>query len=119
MLGPLQLAAAFTVVLVVLGPQKAQDLGRQLGKAMRELKKAKDEFTHSFNSDDDFDLNSEPSNYDYRRYDETAAISSPPEDETATSVPVGDFSAAAFSDSTDDYGVSASQAPPNVVPRGK
>ena len=119
MLGPLQLAAAFTVVLVVLGPQKAQDLGRQLGKAMRELKKAKDEFTHSFNSDDDFDLNSEPSNYDYRRYDEPAALP-PAEDEVKVSVAkVGDFSAAAFSDSTDDYGVQSSQQPAKTVPRSK
>ena len=118
---PIQIGIALIVVLLIFGPDKVPELGKQLGKAMRDLRRAKEEFTNSFHVDDDYLSNNEPSNYVYRRYDEpdalaaneNAAIAAKPDP------PRGDFAAAAFSDSTDDYGVQAKPTVENTVTRSK
>ena len=38
-LGPLELVAIFIVALLVFGPQKLPEIGRQVGKAVREFRK--------------------------------------------------------------------------------
>ena len=50
--GPLELVIILVVVLVIFGPKRLPDLGRSLGKGMREFKdsvtgKDKDELTES------------------------------------------------------------------------
>ena len=45
-LGPLELVAIFVVALLVFGPDKLPEMGRQVGKAFREFKK----FQESMNS---------------------------------------------------------------------
>ena len=41
---PMHLLFILAIVLIIFGPGKLPDLGRGLGKGIREFKKAKDEF---------------------------------------------------------------------------
>jgi len=43
-LGPLEIVVIFVVALLVFGPQKLPELGRQLGKALREFQRVQDQF---------------------------------------------------------------------------
>jgi sec-independent protein translocase protein TatA len=61
-LGPIQMVVLLAILLVVFGPDKLPEMGKQLGKALRELMKAKQEFMDSINLDDDSD-HSRNSNY--------------------------------------------------------
>lgn len=49
-IGPLEIALVLIVALVILGPKKLPDMGRSVGKGMREFKEAV-----SGNSNDDDD----------------------------------------------------------------
>jgi TatA/E family protein of Tat protein translocase len=117
------------VVLVVFGPQKLPEIGMQLGRALRDLKRASNEFTSHLNLDDDRDrINPyEPPRYDSyeNSYSTNAAYNSsynstdtpqltsgeaPWETGTEKSVTTtppatparrGDFAASAFSDGDD------------------
>lgn len=44
-IGPLDLTVVFMVALLVFGPKKLPDVGRQLGAALRDLRKLSSEFT--------------------------------------------------------------------------
>ena len=42
-IGPLELVLIFVVALLVFGPKKLPEIGRSVGKALREFKKTSDE----------------------------------------------------------------------------
>jgi Tat protein translocase TatB subunit len=42
-IGPAELILIFIIALLVFGPKKLPEIGRQVGKALRELKKTSDE----------------------------------------------------------------------------
>ncbi len=50
-LGFPELLLIFVIALVVFGPKKLPDLGRSIGRAMAEFKKATDEFQESVRSE--------------------------------------------------------------------
>jgi sec-independent protein translocase protein TatA len=50
-LGIPELIVIFVIALVVFGPRKLPDLGRSIGRAMAEFKKASDEFQESVRSE--------------------------------------------------------------------
>lgn len=51
--GPAELAVIFLVALIVFGPKKLPEIGRSIGKGIREFKKASREIADSFNLDED------------------------------------------------------------------
>jgi Tat protein translocase TatB subunit len=55
-IGPLELLLVLVVALVVVGPQRLPELGRTVGKAIRELRRAQDEFRDSIRLDLDDEL---------------------------------------------------------------
>jgi TatA/E family protein of Tat protein translocase len=48
-IGPADLAVVFIVALLVFGPKKLPEVGRQVGLAMREIRKLSNEFLGSIN----------------------------------------------------------------------
>ncbi len=51
-LGPVQMVVVLAILLVIFGPDKLPEMGKQVGKALRELMKAKQEFMDTINFDD-------------------------------------------------------------------
>jgi sec-independent protein translocase protein TatA len=49
--GPMELAIVLVLALLVFGPKKLPEIGKGLGQAMREFKKASREFMNSFNDE--------------------------------------------------------------------
>ena len=43
-IGPAELIVIFLVALLIVGPTRLPEIGRTIGKAMRELRKASDDF---------------------------------------------------------------------------
>ncbi len=136
---PVQLIVVMIVVLVVFGPQKLPEIGAQLGRALRELKRTTQDFTSAINLDDRHEPTYDPPRYDgYNNsgsYDshETSTTTAIPEETTwqpagateakaltAQSAPRGDFASPAFADPANDYNVGVSRAasdtPPAVSP---
>jgi TatA/E family protein of Tat protein translocase len=56
-IGPLELMVILVVALVVVGPKRLPEVGKTIGKSLREFRKATDEVKQSFdfNLDDDFE----------------------------------------------------------------
>ena len=52
-LGPGELLLILAIALVVLGPKKLPEVGRSLGKGMREFKESRVEHDRSDDDDDD------------------------------------------------------------------
>ena len=50
-LGIPELLVIFVIALIVFGPKKLPDLGKSIGRAMAEFKKAQDEFQESVRSE--------------------------------------------------------------------
>ncbi|MFH1062947.1 MAG: TatA/E family twin arginine-targeting protein translocase [Candidatus Omnitrophota bacterium] len=50
-IGMPELILVFVVALLVFGPKKLPEVGRMLGKAMREFKKAADDFKEAINQE--------------------------------------------------------------------
>jgi len=72
---PIQILIVLTIALLVFGPNKLPEIGRQIGGALRELRKAAGEVSRSFTTDYD----PEPSTYDSTSsYDRTASYYTPP-----------------------------------------
>lgn len=118
LLGPIQIAVVMLVVLVVFGPEKVKDLGRQLGRVLRDVRKAGSEFTNIIHGDENhYDNGYNPPRYDsYGNAYDTPSSTVPDEDvntytpaieaaksEVKKEPPRGDFAAAALSDSPSDY----------------
>ena len=58
-IGPQELILILIVALVVVGPQRLPELGRSIGKALREFRKIQDDVKDTIK----FDLNDEPEPY--------------------------------------------------------
>jgi sec-independent protein translocase protein TatB len=58
-IGPLELLFIFLIALIVVGPKKLPDLGRTIGKGMREFRKAQDEVRQSLQLDELKDIKRE------------------------------------------------------------
>ena len=52
-MGMPEIILILAIALIVIGPRKLPDLGRSLGRALREFRKATSEFKSSLNIDDD------------------------------------------------------------------
>jgi len=52
-MGMPEIIMILAIALIVIGPRKLPDLGRSLGRALREFRKATTEFKSSLNIDDD------------------------------------------------------------------
>jgi TatA/E family protein of Tat protein translocase len=55
-IGPQELILVLIIALIVVGPSRLPELGRSIGKALREFRKVQDEVKDTFR----FDLNDEP-----------------------------------------------------------
>ena len=56
-IGPAELIVIFLVALLVVGPKRLPQLGRTIGKSLREFRRASDDFKQQFDlgiDDDDF-----------------------------------------------------------------
>ena len=53
-IGMPEMILILAIALIVIGPQKLPDLAKSLGRAMREFKKATNEFKETISIDDDF-----------------------------------------------------------------
>ena len=124
---PVQLIIAAVVILIVFGPQKLPEIMGQIGRGLRDLKKAGAELTKSIHLDDEPVSEYKPYNTDYT-YSATETAILPEEHRPAltANVPVdngwhgavatqepmyGDFAAAALSDTGEEYGVMPTPAP--------
>lgn len=50
-IGMPELILVFVVAMLIFGPRKLPEIGRMLGKAMREFKKAADDFKEAINQE--------------------------------------------------------------------
>lgn len=50
--GPMELILIFIVALLIFGPKKLPEIGRSIGKAIREFKDHSNKLTEEFNFDD-------------------------------------------------------------------
>lgn len=62
-LNPIHIGLVLLAALILFGPQKLPDIGKQIGNALRELKKAGSDVVNSFHTDHEPDNRSY--NYDY------------------------------------------------------
>jgi len=58
-IGPLELLLIFLIALIVVGPKKLPDLGRTIGRGLREFRKAQDEVRQSLQLDELKDMKRE------------------------------------------------------------
>lgn len=52
-MGPLELLVIAAVALLIVGPKRLPELGKTIGRSLRDFRKAQDDFTSSFKLDDD------------------------------------------------------------------
>lgn len=111
---PVQIMVVLLIALIVFGPKRLPEIGKQIGSALRELKKAGSEVVNSFNTDHEPDHSAYPyTTPDYNSvptsYSSYAAIEAPPDltDYTIAGQPVHDTAhATAASDPYSAYNVS-------------
>jgi Tat protein translocase TatB subunit len=72
-IGPQELILILIVALVVVGPQRLPELGRTIGKALREFRKIQDDVKDTIK----FDLNDEPEPYVRPKKTPTPGAASP------------------------------------------
>lgn len=78
-IGPMELAIVLVIALIVLGPKRLPEVGRSLGKGMREFK---DSISGHGHDDDDDDDGAELPRVTSRETHPATAQSSPPEKQT-------------------------------------
>ncbi len=71
---PIQILIVLTIALLLFGPKKLPEIGRQIGGALRELRKAAGDVSRSFSMDYEPDTPS----YSSSSYDRTASYYTPP-----------------------------------------
>ena len=59
-IGPMELLLIIILGLIVFGPGKIPEVARQLGRTVREFKKASSSLTRDFKDEFEKELNSEP-----------------------------------------------------------
>jgi sec-independent protein translocase protein TatA len=67
-LNPVHIGIVLLLALLLFGPNKLPEMGQQLGRALRELKKAGSDLTNSFNLD--HEPEHKPYDYGYPPYDD-------------------------------------------------
>jgi len=92
-IGPLEILVVLVVALVVFGPNKLPELGRQVGRGYREFRKFqqgfRDDIEGAFRDDDDGDFGSAhgaddtPRQIEARKPDHSAPPEPPPADTTS------------------------------------
>ncbi len=122
---PVQIIVVVAIALIVFGPDKLPEIAGQLGRALRELKRAGSDLQDTFKFDDNkYDTTYDPPRYDsYGNTLHDAPTATVPEEDiwhaptadnkayaaiTSTTPPIGDFAASALSDSSAEYGVGLS-----------
>jgi TatA/E family protein of Tat protein translocase len=75
-LNPVHIGFVLLLALLLFGPNKLPEMGQQLGRALRELKKAGSELTNSFNMD--HEQENKPYDYGYPPYDDQSATYTEP-----------------------------------------
>ena len=121
--GPIQIGVVMIVVLVVFGPEKMPELGQQLGRALRDMMKMRQQFMDAINLDEKPEPTYQPPRYDSidNTYASTPTAEIPGESYNGATgwqaalpsyePPKGDFAASALSDTAEDYTVSAPTLP--------
>lgn len=66
---PVQLMIVLAILLILFGPQKMPEIGAQLGRALRELKRSTQELTDALHGNDD----PHHAPYEPPRYDDTSS----------------------------------------------
>ena len=63
-IGPAELIVIFLVALIIVGPKRLPEIGRTIGKSLREFRRATDDFKQhlDFDASDDDDLPEEHGN---------------------------------------------------------
>ena len=125
---PVQIAVVMIVVLLVFGPEKMKDIGKQLGRAIREIRRAGSDFRSTIEGED----NRYDTDYSSPRHDSSSdtttdysahySLPSVPEADPHQAIeaapPIqehrGDFAAAALSDASTDYTIDHSATPAAV-----
>ena len=99
---PIQILIVLTIALLLFGPKKLPEIGRQIGGALRELRKAAGDVSRSFSMDYDPDTPS----YTASSYDRTASYYTPP---PAMDAPLDltDYSIVGVTAPSDDPGADA------------
>ena len=70
-LNPIHVGFVLLLALLLFGPHKLPEMGQQLGRALRELKKAGSELSNSFNMD--HEPEHKPYDYGYPPYDDQSS----------------------------------------------
>jgi len=69
---PIQIAVVLLIALLVFGPQRLPEIGKQIGNALRELKKAGSDVMNSFNTDHEPDHTPYNGSYNYPYENQTS-----------------------------------------------
>jgi sec-independent protein translocase protein TatA len=126
---PIQIAVVMVVILLVFGPEKMKDIGKQLGRAIREVRRAGSDFRSTLEGEDNrYDSDYKPPHYDsygnsidtptdYSSHYNLPSVSEEDVQPAITAGPQtpepehrGDFAAAALGD-TSEYPIDYSAAP--------
>lgn len=75
-IGPLELIIILVVALLVVGPARLPDMGRTIGKSLREFRRAQDEVRRSL----EFDLEDDDETPDPEEWDTRPVAQSGPEE---------------------------------------
>lgn len=73
---PIQIIFVLIIALIVFGPKRLPELGKQLGTGLRELNKAKNDLMRSMNTDYEPDPEPYKDNYSYPPANDTALANS-------------------------------------------
>ena len=76
-LNPIHIGFVLVLALLLFGPQKLPEIGKQLGSALRELKRAGNSLADSFNTDHEPDSRYNSYSDSYSGYDNSVSRSTP------------------------------------------
>ncbi len=88
-LNPIHIGIVLLLALILFGPKRLPEVGRELGKALRDLKKAGNDMMNSFNTDHEPDYR--PYEYNYPTPDEHAISTGSTLDHTPGSPDLTDY----------------------------
>src|SRR5215510_9450388 len=80
---PIQLLVLGVIILLLFGPQKLPEIAKELGRALREIRRAGEDLKNTINLDDRHDAHYSPPRYDsygnqYNDYSGTSGDPRPP-----------------------------------------
>ncbi len=96
-IGPLEILVIFIVALVVFGPSKLPEIGRQVGRGFHEFRKfqagLRDDIEDAFREDDEDDAGPEPEQLEAGRPDPAKPDPAKPDPGRSTEPPPADTTA--------------------------